>query len=108
MSTETHTEMDPLKEDTTSATPTKETGYASIGLALYTRVGNSSHRHCHCRGGYGKEDGRGNGRHTKHRCTHCKLDIHTTDECRKKKHTQSGNSNSGGENNKPRKEGNDE
>ncbi|KAF8535738.1 hypothetical protein BDD12DRAFT_891912 [Trichophaea hybrida] len=44
MSTETHTVMDPPKLYVKSATPTKEIGYASIGLALYTRCGNSSHR----------------------------------------------------------------
>ncbi|KAF8544995.1 hypothetical protein BDD12DRAFT_937241, partial [Trichophaea hybrida] len=92
MSTETHTEMDPLKEHTKSATSAKENGYASIGLALYTRVGNSSNRYCCCRGGYGKENrqrnGRGNGRHTKQQCTHCKSDSHTTEESRKRKCAQ--------------------
>ncbi|KAF8535587.1 hypothetical protein BDD12DRAFT_892430 [Trichophaea hybrida] len=56
MSTETHTVMDPLKQDAESATPTKEIGYASIGLALYTRGGKSSHPHGHSRGGYEKTD----------------------------------------------------
>ncbi|KAF8540260.1 hypothetical protein BDD12DRAFT_39044 [Trichophaea hybrida] len=88
MSTKTDTIIDLQKEDPKSATPTKETGYASIGLALYTRVGNSSHCHCHCRGGYGQRNGRGNGRHTKQRCTHCKLDSHTTEECQKTKCAQ--------------------
>ncbi|KAF8538305.1 hypothetical protein BDD12DRAFT_885448 [Trichophaea hybrida] len=38
MSTEIHTVIDPPKLDTKSATPTKEIGYTSIGLALYTRT----------------------------------------------------------------------
>ncbi|KAF8543381.1 hypothetical protein BDD12DRAFT_820739, partial [Trichophaea hybrida] len=42
MSSETHTVMDPPELDIKSATPTKEIGYASIGLALYTRWGNGS------------------------------------------------------------------
>ncbi|KAF8528752.1 hypothetical protein BDD12DRAFT_810982 [Trichophaea hybrida] len=109
MSTETHTVMDPRKLEVKSTIPTKEIGYASIGLALYTRVGNSSPCYCHCRGGYGTENrqrnGRGNGRHMKHRCTHCKLDSHTTEECGKRKAAQSG---SGNRKDYPGKGGNDE
>ncbi|KAF8539855.1 hypothetical protein BDD12DRAFT_881551 [Trichophaea hybrida] len=55
MSTETHTVMDTPKLDAKLATPTKEIGYVSIGLALYTRGGNNSQRHGHGRTGYGKK-----------------------------------------------------
>ncbi|KAF8534995.1 hypothetical protein BDD12DRAFT_894396 [Trichophaea hybrida] len=97
--------MDPLKLDAKLATPAKEIGYASIGLALYTRGGNNSHRHGHGRTGYGKKtdeemdeetERRRMKKWTRRRTTY-EIQVHSLQirksynrNCRKRKQAQSG------------------
>jgi len=66
--------MDAICKYAKQTTLTKELGDASSRAALYSRGGNRG-----CRRG-----GRGHGRQ-KHKCTHCKMDNHTTEACGKRK-----------------------
>ena len=79
--------MDALKEDAEQTTLTKEIGNAATGSALYTQHSGYRGRGCgQGRGGSGRGIRRGgDGRNTTYKCTYCKLDTHTTEDCRKRK-----------------------
>jgi len=91
---------DLLEEETTASLP-KELGDASMGAALFTQRGG----YCGRRRGRGRRGGRGglggygrsSGTRDSHesKCTYCKIDSHTTDACRKRKHAQEGGNNGG-------------
>jgi hypothetical protein len=66
--------MDAIREYAERTTLTKEIGDASTGAAPYSRGGNR---------GRGRS-GRGN-ESQKHKCTHYKMDNHTTEACGKRK-----------------------
>jgi len=86
--------MDVNREYAEQTTLTKEIGDAFTGEALYSHGGNCG------RGGRGcgRGGGRRNGR-LKHKGTYCKMDIHTTEACGKRKHaendTNTGSTNTG-------------
>jgi hypothetical protein len=90
--------MTALEEYAKWAARTKEIADAATGSALYTCGGYRGLGRGPGHDGYGR-GGREDGH--QYKCTHCKLESHTTEDCRKRKSAQSGNDNSG-------KEGNDE
>ena len=85
--------MHDLLEEATTASLTKELGDASTGVALFSRRGGY-HGRGRGRGGHGGHGGHGgrSGTRDSHesKCTHCKIDRHTTDACRKRKRAQEG------------------
>jgi len=87
---------DLLEEETTTGL-TKELGDASTGAALSAQRGSyrgqgrgrgPGRRGC---GGHGGSGGSGDSHESK--CTYCKIDSHTTDACRQRKHAQEGGNN---------------
>jgi len=95
--------MDAFLEYAEQTTLTQEIGDASTGAALYSCGGNRGCGSGRGRGGRGgrRGGGRGNGCQ-KQKCTYCKMDNHTTEACRKRKHTETdtntGSKNIGGTN----------
>jgi hypothetical protein len=78
------------EEETDVSELTEAANAATTADGLYTH-GNSG-RGGRGRGGRGRGRGRrGNGR--KYNCTHCRMDNHTTEDCRRLKHKRSGNGN---------------
>jgi hypothetical protein len=77
------------EETTTSAT--KELGDASVWAALVSQHGGygGRGRGCGGRGGHGRHGGSsGTGDNHESKCTHWKIDSHTTDTCRNRKRAQ--------------------
>jgi len=82
--------IDAISEHAELTTLPNEFGDPSTRAGLYSRGGNRGRGSGHGRGGQGGGSGcgRGNGR-LKHQCTFCKMDNHTTEECGKRKNTES-------------------
>jgi hypothetical protein len=82
--------IDAIRKYAERTTLTNEIGEASTGAALYSRGGNRGHGSGRGRGGRAgaRGGGRGNGR-LKHKETYCKMDNHTTETCRQRKHAES-------------------
>ena len=81
-----------LLEKVTTASLTKELGDASMGAAYFSQRGG--YRGRAGRGGHGGHSGSSGTRDShESKCTHCKIDSHTTDACRKRKRAQEGGNN---------------
>jgi len=95
--------MHDLLEEETATGLTKELGDASTGAALLSQRGSYRGPGRHGPGGRGGRGGRGgsggsgggggSGDSHESKCTYCKIDSHTTDACRKRKHAQEGGNN---------------
>jgi len=86
--------MHDLLEEDTTASVTKKLGDASTWAAHFSQHGGYRGRGCGRglghggRGGHGESSGTGDSHESK--CTHCKIDSHTTDACRKRKRAHEG------------------
>jgi len=86
--------MHDLLEEETTASLTNELGDASMGAALFCPHGGYCGRGCGGRSVHSGHSGNsGTGDSHKSKCTHCKIDSHTTDACWKRKHAQEGGNN---------------